>query len=68
MAVAIKSNASSFLIAHNHPSSSLLPSEHDRNLTRRIRKAADFFDLVLLDHLILRKEEGFYSFADDGII
>lgn len=68
LAVAIKANASGLIIAHNHPSSSLLPSDQDVNLTKVIRQASEVFDLTLLDHLILRKEEGFYSFADDGII
>ena len=65
--IALKSHASGIIIAHNHPSGSLKPSEQDIRLTKRIKEAAGLLDIVLLDHLILSKE-GYYSFADEGLV
>jgi len=65
--VALKANASSIIIAHNHPSGNLQPSEADINLTRKIKDAGLSLDLPVLDHLILTPE-GYYSFADEGLI
>ena len=64
---ALKANASGIIIAHNHPSGSKLPSESDIRLTRKIREAAGFLEITLLDHLIITSE-GYYSFADEGIL
>lgn len=64
----IKSNASGIIICHNHPSSSLQPSESDTKITRKIKETAGLMDLQLLDHLILVPEGEFYSMADNGII
>jgi DNA repair protein RadC len=63
----IKSNACSFIIAHNHPSGNLKPSEQDRRLTSKIKAAAELMDLSLLDHIIVTAE-GYYSFADEGLL
>ena len=68
VAVGLKTNASSFIIAHNHPSSNLKPSKQDIDLTNKIKSASEFCELKLLDHLIIRFEEGYYSFADEGLI
>ena len=68
LAVGLKSNASSFIIAHNHPSSNLKPSSQDIELTKKIKAASDICELKLLDHLIIRSEDGYYSFADEGLI
>lgn len=65
IASAIKSNATSLIIAHNHPSGNLKPSSQDKYLTKKINKAASYFDLSLLDHLII-SQKGFYSFSDNG--
>jgi len=64
---AIKANASSIIICHNHPSGSLNPSDTDSKLTEKIKKAGAILEIQLLDHLIITKE-GFYSFADEGHI
>lgn len=63
--VALKCNASSIIIAHNHPSGNLRPSEADKRLTQKIKKAGEYLDIILLDHLIITKED-FYSFIDKG--
>jgi DNA repair protein RadC len=55
------------VLAHNHPSGNLSPSEADRVLTQRIKDAGKLLDINLLDHVILA-ENGYYSFADEGIL
>ena len=66
-AAAIKSAASSILLSHNHPSGNLAPSQADINLTRKLKSAGELLDIAVLDHLII-SNEGFYSFADEGLI
>lgn len=65
--VALKSNACSLIIAHNHPSGNLQPSEADIHLTRKLKEAGLMLDLPVLDHLII-SSEGYYSFADEGLL
>ena len=64
---AIVANASSIIIAHNHPSGNLKPSQADLDLTKKLKKGADVLDIMLLDHLILT-EESYFSFADEGLL
>jgi DNA repair protein RadC len=66
-AAAIKSNASGIILAHNHPSGNLTPSDADIGLTKRIVDAGKLLEITVLDHLILTSES-YYSFADDGLI
>lgn len=63
---AIKANASSIILAHNHPSGNLKPSEADLSITRKVNDAAKFLDIQLLDHLILSPEDKYYSLSDEG--
>ena len=65
--MALKANASSIIIAHNHPSGNLTPSESDVALTKKMKEAGVLLDLPVLDHLILTSE-GYYSFADEGLL
>ncbi len=67
LAVALKCNASNIVLIHNHPSGNLQPSEQDKAITKKLREASKLLDLLLLDHLIISKE-GYYSFADNGIL
>ncbi len=67
LASAIKANASGIIIAHNHPSGNLKPSEQDTRLTRKIKEGAKLLDLNLLDHLIVTKKS-FYSFTDNSVL
>ena len=62
---ALDAGASSLIICHNHPSGNLQPSQQDDLLTQKIKSAALYFDIKLLDHIIV-SEEGYYSFADEG--
>lgn len=64
---ALEHDAISMVLCHNHPSGSLKPSRQDEELTERIKIAAKFFDIRIMDHLIV-SDEGFYSFADEGIL
>jgi DNA repair protein RadC len=65
--VALKCNASSLIVAHNHPSCSLKPSQADKNLTEKLKLAGNYLDIKLLDHIIITKND-YYSFADNGIL
>jgi DNA repair protein RadC len=67
-AAALKAMASGIILAHNHPSGYLAPSEADIEITRKVQAAGRLFDLPLLDHLILAPGKGYYSFADEGMI
>lgn len=66
-AAALKACASSIIVAHNHPSGNLTPSQSDIDLTRKLREAGKFLEIQMLDHVILTVE-GYYSFADEGLI
>jgi DNA repair protein RadC len=67
LGIALKCNASSIVLAHNHPSGNLQPSEPDKSITQKLKEASKMLDLNLLDHLIITKE-GYYSFSDNGIL
>lgn len=60
-------NAVSLIITHNHPSGSLKPSRADEEMTRKIKEAGKYHDITLQDHIIT-SEEGYYSFADEGLL
>lgn len=64
---ALKANASSIILAHNHPSGNLNPSEQDMRLTKRVKEAGNMLELPVLDHVIVTPE-GYYSFADEGVL
>jgi len=66
-AVILKSAASSIILAHNHPSGNLKPSEADKRLYKKIKKAADYLDVNVLDNMIITKY-GYYSFVDENLI
>ena len=62
---ALLSNAQAIVIAHNHPSGSLIPSNSDLDITSRIKTACNYFEITLLDHLIIADNQ-YYSFKDEG--
>ncbi|HEY0057115.1 MAG TPA: JAB domain-containing protein [Pedobacter sp.] len=64
---AIKSAASGIVLAHNHPSGNRQPSQADINLTKKLRSGGELLDIAVLDHLII-SSEGYYSFADEGLL
>lgn len=63
----LMSNSSQFIIAHNHPSGNLTPSEGDIHLTKRIKKAGNLMGIKLLDHIIVN-DETYTSFAEREIL
>jgi len=67
MTIALNNASSSIILAHNHPSGNLKPSEGDKAITEKIRKACAFFDMNLLDHLIIT-DESYLSFKEEGLI
>ncbi len=67
-AAALKSMAAGVILAHNHPSGNLQPSQADIALTRKLKQAGEVFELPILDHIILAPHVGFYSFADEGTL
>ena len=64
---AIENLANGVILAHNHPSGNLAPSDAYRQITRKITEGLKLLDVVVLDHIILT-ETSFYSFADEGIL
>ena len=64
---ALEQDAVSLILCHNHPSGSLKPSRADEELTLKIKQAALYFDIKVLDHVIV-SDAGYYSFADEGIL
>ncbi len=64
---ALEEEATSIVLCHNHPSGNLKPSKADEDLTHKIKEAAKYFDITVMDHIIV-SEEGFYSFSDEGIL
>ena len=63
----MEENATSLVLCHNHPSGNLKPSRADEELTSKIKEAAKYFDITIMDHIIV-SEEGYYSFSDEGIL
>jgi DNA repair protein RadC len=63
--LAIKTLASGIIISHNHPSGNLTPSNNDYVITKKLKEACSYFDIKLLDHLILSPYGSKYSFADN---
>jgi DNA repair protein RadC len=64
---ALEEEAVSIILCHNHPSGNLKPSRADEELTKKIQQATKFFDIMLLDHIIV-STDGYFSFADKGLI
>lgn len=67
MKMAIEVGAVGLILAHNHPSGSLKPSEADKQITQKLKLAADSLDIKVIDHLIIT-EKAYFSFADESLI
>jgi DNA repair protein RadC len=65
--IALQHQASSIILAHNHPSGNLKPSQQDIDLTKKIHAAGRILDIGVLDHLIIT-DGGFFSFADEELL
>ena len=64
---ALLQRATQIAVVHNHPSGNIHPSQPDRSLTEHIHKAAETMNIRLIDHVIVC-EDGFFSFADEGLL
>lgn len=64
---AVELLAIGIVVCHNHPSGKITPSESDKKLTNKIKKAGIILDIKLLDHVIIT-EKNYYSFVDDGLL
>src|SRR6187200_2927807 len=64
---ALKANAVSLVLSHNHPSGNLRPSKADEDLPSKIKNAGIFLDIKVLDHIIISSEV-YLSFADEGLL
>ncbi|MGY4385518.1 DNA repair protein RadC [Pedobacter sp. UYP24] len=64
---ALDQNAANIILAHNHPSGNLKPSQEDLSLTKRMVESGKMLDLHVLDHLILANNK-YLSFGDEGLI
>ena len=65
--MALDKLATSIILCHNHPSGNLIPSEADKEITRKIKEAGKHMDIPVLDHLIIGND-AYFSFADEGLI
>jgi len=65
--MAVENNSSGVVIAHNHPSGQITPSEQDKMITKKLKEALMVFDISLLDHVIIGDRK-YYSFSDDGLL
>ena len=65
--VALALGAVALILAHNHPSGALKPSASDKQLTEKLKKAAESLDIRVLDHVIVT-EKAYFSFADEGLL
>lgn len=66
--VALENNAVKIILAHNHPSGEIKPSQADINTTRTIVEAGKIMSIQVLDHLIIGEDDRYYSFLDNGMI
>lgn len=65
--MALEKLACSIILCHNHPSGNLIPSEADKDITKKIKEAGKHMDIPVLDHLIIGND-AYFSFADEGLI
>ncbi len=64
---ALKISIAGVILVHNHPSSTLVASQADKDITQKLKTAFNYFDIKVLDHLIITRE-AYYSFADENIL
>jgi DNA repair protein RadC len=67
MRKAVELGALTMVLAHNHPSGRKQPSQHDIDITRKMKDACMLFDIILLDHMIIAGKD-YFSFADEGVL
>ena len=65
--IALENNATALMLCHNHPSGSVMPSEHDKAITRNLVNGGKLLEIKILDHIIVGIDN-YFSFADSGMI
>ena len=65
--LAVNELASSIILCHNHPSGNMTPSSNDKKITDKLIKASEYFDIKILDHIIVADDK-YFSFADKNLI
>ncbi|MFV8337468.1 RadC family protein [Flavobacterium sp. RSP29] len=63
---ALEMGATGLILCHNHPSGTLIPSDADKQITKKLKLAGDSLEIKVLDHLIVT-EKNYFSFVDEGI-
>jgi DNA repair protein RadC len=63
---ALEMGATALILCHNHPSGTLIPSDADKQITKKLKVAGDSLEIKILDHLIVT-ENNYFSFVDEGI-
>lgn len=63
---ALEMGATALILCHNHPSGTLIPSDADKHITKKLKIAGDSLEIKVLDHLIVT-EANYFSFVDEGI-
>ncbi len=64
---AIEKRATAICIAHNHPSGNIMPSEEDKEVTKRLKSSSVILGIKLLDHIIF-SQDSYYSFLEHSLI
>ena len=65
--MALEMGATALILCHNHPSGTLVPSDADKQITKKVKTAGESLEIKVLDHLIIT-ERSYFSFADEGLI
>lgn len=63
---ALKLNAASIILAHNHPEGGSMPSDPDKQMTKHMSQALGLVGVRVLDHMVVGTQ-GVHSFAQDGL-
>lgn len=63
---ALEMGATALILCHNHPSGTLVPSDADKQITKKLKSAGESLEIKVLDHLIVT-ENNYFSFVDEGI-
>lgn len=63
---ALEMGATALILCHNHPSGTLVPSDADKQITKKLKLAGDSLEIKVLDHLIIT-ETDYFSFVDEGV-
>ncbi|EKR9302794.1 DNA repair protein RadC [Enterococcus faecalis] len=63
---ALLNNSARIALSHNHPSEDITPSKQDNYMTERMREVGEIIGIELLDHIIVSREEEYYSYREES--